>query len=640
MICYLLSHSSGGPATGARRLRLPVAKTIHYAGLAQSMMATPKEINHPKQISRPFLSLLIAAAVAVFILVTIGGTVRVTGSGLGCPDWPLCHGRIIPPFQFNTLVEYTHRLAASLTTPLILMAGAIGWWRYRGYPLITVPLTAAMVLLGVEVVLGGITVLTELPPAIVTVHLATAESIFALLLATLVWYWQAPAKQSQITLQTALNLREWAAWGAASVMVILLSGSYIVGQGAGTVCAGWPFCDGGISPRLSIQWLHMAHRVLAALGGLLALWVGFKAMRSNGASPVIRWLGASVIALAVIQTLVGAANPWTGFSQLARIAHLSLATALWGANVVLLASVWRPQAKAGAGGAGLFSLIADFLALTKPLIIMLLLVTALGGMFLAAQGTPPASTIFFVLFGGSLGAGGANAINHFLDRDIDQSMSRTRVRPIPGQRISPTIALLFGIVLNIIAFAVLATWVNLLSAVLTLCATLFYVFIYTMWLKRTTVQNIVIGGAAGAFPPLVGWAAVTGSLALPAWYLFAIVFFWTPPHFWALSIMIQNDYAKANIPMMPVVRGVPETARQILLHSVILVTLTILFITVQPVGTLYILGAVLLGAYFLYLAWRLFRNPGIPAARRLYLFSLLYLTSLFLLAMLGAVFGI
>ncbi|MBI4339078.1 MAG: protoheme IX farnesyltransferase [Chloroflexi bacterium] len=595
----------------------------------------PPAYLQPRRISRPFLALLIAAATAVFVLITIGGTVRVTGSGLGCPDWPLCHGSIIPPLQFNTLVEYTHRLAASITSPLILLAAVVAWWRYRSFPLITVPLTAALVLLGVEVVLGGITVLAELPPAIVTAHLALAESIFALLLATLVWYWRRPTPEDR----RPSSLVRWAATAAAGTFIVLLSGSFIVGQGVGSSCARWPLCDGGFLPTLPVQWLHMAHRIVAMAGGLLALWVAWKTQRSAGATPGMRWAGVAVATLAIAQTLVGAANPWTRFSEVARIAHLSLATALWGSTVLLLALAWRPATapSPGKAGGGLLVAIADYLALTKPLIIMLLLLTALGGMFVAAGGPPPATLAFLVLLGGSLGGGGANAINHYLDRDIDESMSRTRQRPLPGQRIAPRNALVYGTMLNILAFAILATWVNLLSALLTLGATLFYVFVYTLWLKRTTVQNIVIGGAAGAFPPLVGWAAVTGGLALPAWYLFAIVFFWTPPHFWALAIIMQNDYAKAKVPMMPVVQGVPETTRHILLHSLLLVTLSLLIVTVQPLGWLYPVGAALLGGYFLYLAWRLFRHPGIPAARRLYLYSLLYLALLFGLAMAGSV---
>ncbi|MBI4312581.1 MAG: protoheme IX farnesyltransferase [Chloroflexi bacterium] len=605
--------------------------TRQTQGIAAGRSAAP-----PKQFSRPFLALLIAASAAVFVLVTIGGTVRVTDSGLGCPDWPLCHGRIIPPFQFNTLVEYTHRLAASITSPLILLAAIVAWWRYRAFPLITVPLTITLVLLGVEVILGGITVLTELPPAIVTVHLAIAESIFALLLTTLIWYWTKPEAASR----TATALRPWAMWGALAAFAVLLSGSYIVGQGAGSVCTRWPLCDGGLFPSLPIQWLHMVHRALAAAGGLLALYVAAKAWTAKGAAPSVRWAGTAIALAAVAQTLVGAANPWTQFSAPARITHLSLATAMWGSTVVLAAMVWRPlPGGQGEGRLGLVGFIADYLALTKPLIIMLLLLTALTSMFLAAGGPPPASMVLLVLIGGALGAGGANAINHVLDRDIDESMARTRVRPIPGQRITPAKAMAFGVVLNVIAFIMLGVWVNLLSAFLTLGASLFYIFIYTIWLKRRTVQNIVIGGAAGAFPPLIGWAAVTGSLSLPAWYLFAIVFFWTPPHFWALAIMMQNDYAKAKVPMMPVVLGVKATTRQILLHSLVLVTLTVLLVTVQPLGWLYAAAAGLLGAYFLYRAWRLFRNPGIPAARRLYLYSLLYLALLFTAAILSTLLG-
>jgi protoheme IX farnesyltransferase len=274
--------------------------------------------------------------------------------------------------------------------------------------------------------------------------------------------------------------------------------------------------------------------------------------------------------------------------------------------------------------------IGDYIALMKPKIILLLLVTALGAMFLAAQGAPPSGTIALVLIGGSLASGGANALNHYLDRDIDQMMGRTRRRPLPGRRVEPWQALLFGVALNAIAFAMLASGVNLLSAILTLSATLFYVFIYTSWLKRSTTQNIVIGGAAGAIPPMVGWAAVTGSLSLEPWYLFAIVFFWTPPHFWALALMIKDDYEQAGVPMLPVVRGVKETAWSILLHAITLVTITILFVILDDVGAVYGGAAIALGAIFLAMSLRLLRTLSLVDAKRLYLFSLLYLALLFL----------
>jgi protoheme IX farnesyltransferase len=259
----------------------------------------------------------------------------------------------------------------------------------------------------------------------------------------------------------------------------------------------------------------------------------------------------------------------------------------------------------------------------------MLLITALGGMFLAANGPPPLIIALLVMSGGSLAAGGASAINNAIDWDIDQRMRRTRSRPVADGRIGPKSALIFGIILNMIAFGLLAIWVNYLSACLTLGATLFYVLIYTKWLKRSTTQNIVIGGAAGAIPPVVGWAAITGGLGLPALYLFSIIFFWTPPHFWALSLLIQGDYEMAGVPMLPVVKGIPATTKNIFLYTVILVTITILFFTIGAVGFLYLFGATVLGSIFLYLSYNLIRSSGKRSARNLYLYSLLYLALMF-----------
>ena len=576
------------------------------------------------------LGLLIASAVAVFFLITLGGVVRVTGSGLGCPDWPLCHGQIIPPLDFNTLIEYSHRLAASLTSVLIVAATVVVWWRHRESKQVVWVTTLAVGLLGVEVILGGITVLTELPPTIVTVHLATAETIFALLLLAIIL----TRRRGVSKVESNHPIYKWAVVTALVSFAIIMSGSYTVGRGAGTICPSWPLCDGSLFPTLSLAWVHMAHRILAGLGGILIIWVAVKAWQGRRGSTGIGLAGVAVGTLVIAQMVVGAANPWTGFASWARAAHLTMATGLWGGTVVMAALAWNGQVLNPSGrlGASLRT-VPDYLTLTKPMIIVLLLITALGGMFLAAQGVPPLSTALLVMLGGSLGAGGANALNHFLDRDIDLQMGRTKVRPLPGNRIAPRNALVFGVTLNVLAFGVLALFVNLLSALLTLGATLFYVFVYTMWLKRSTPQNIVIGGAAGAVPPMVGWAAITGGLELPALYLFALVFFWTPPHFWALSLLIRKDYARAGIPMLPVVRGIPETARSILLYSLILVSVSILFVTIQAVGWLYATGAVGLGAIFLYLAWRLLRMESISAARHLYLYSLLYLTLLFVFVM-------
>ena len=276
-----------------------------------------------------------------------------------------------------------------------------------------------------------------------------------------------------------------------------------------------------------------------------------------------------------------------------------------------------------------WAVLNDYLTLTKPPIILLLLITAAGGMFLAAKGIPSLPLLGLVWAGGALASAGANAINHQLDRDIDLVMSRTRQRPVADQRISPAKALIFGIMLNLLAFLVLAAWVNLLAAALTLSATLFYVFVYTLWLKRSTPQNIVIGGAAGSIPPLVGWAAVTGGLDLPAVYLFAIIFFWTPPHFWALSLLIQQDYERARIPMLPVVATRDYTTLNIFLYTLVLVGITAIFAASPAVHGIYLLAALVLGGIFLTLAWRLRRESTRKRARTLYLYSLLYLALLF-----------
>jgi protoheme IX farnesyltransferase len=291
-----------------------------------------------------------------------------------------------------------------------------------------------------------------------------------------------------------------------------------------------------------------------------------------------------------------------------------------------------------AASSGIIALFNDYITLTKPPIISLLLITAIGGMFLAAAGIPSLQILTLVCVGGALGAGGANAINHFLDQDIDALMSRTIKRPVPSNRIPPVAALIFGVALNAGAFFVLAYWVNIISAVLTLAATLFYVLIYTGWLKRNTPQNIVIGGAAGAIPPMVGWAAVTGSIDLPAVYLFTIIFFWTPPHFWALSLMIQDDYKAAGVPMLPVVAGEKRTTQNIFIYSLALVGLTLLFSFSNAVGLIYLGSAATLGAYFIYLAWKLLQDYNVRNAKYLYLFSLLYLALLFAVMLPDSVF--
>jgi protoheme IX farnesyltransferase len=281
--------------------------------------------------------------------------------------------------------------------------------------------------------------------------------------------------------------------------------------------------------------------------------------------------------------------------------------------------------------------VADYVALTKPRIIVLLEVTAFFAMVMAAHGWPGLRLVLATMVGGALAAGGANTINMWFDRDIDQAMTRTCSRPIPSGRIEATHALLFGVVLELASFAVLTSFANLLAATLALSALLFYVLVYTMWLKRTSMQNIVIGGAAGAMPPLVGWAAVTGRLSVSALFLFAIIFYWTPPHFWALALLIRRDYEMARVPMLPVVKGDRQTRAQIGLYTVVMVAVTMLPVFTRSLGWVYLAGAAVLDAIFLAYALQTWRDPGARSAGRLFHYSLLYLALLFAVAALDSV---
>jgi heme o synthase len=285
--------------------------------------------------------------------------------------------------------------------------------------------------------------------------------------------------------------------------------------------------------------------------------------------------------------------------------------------------------------ASLFRVVSDYVTLLKPTIILLLVITELSAMVVAARGWPRPEVLIGALVGGAMAAGGAGAVNQWFDRDIDQLMPRTRRRPIAAGRVSPAAGLTFGIAVGLLGVALIALTTNLLAAVLALAGGLVYVFVYTMWLKRSTAQNIVIGGAAGAFPPLVGWAAATGSLSPLAWVLFAIIFFWTPPHFWALALLLNKQYSAAKVPMLPVVAGERRTRRSIFFYTVLLFAISL--VPLVWLGPIYAVAAVALGAAFLALAGRATRRRDGASAVALFHYSLAYLALLFPAAALASV---
>jgi heme o synthase len=366
--------------------------------------------------------------------------------------------------------------------------------------------------------------------------------------------------------------------------------------------------------------LGAAHRVLAALAlpPLVALVVAARLAHPRLFVPALSAL--VLFGIAALVTLPGL--------------HLALAAIAFAATLVATVATYRGGEPAPRAS------WRDYVTLTKPRIMSLLLITGLCAMFVGAEGVPAAWLVVVTMTGLALACGGASALNHVLDRDIDKLMGkRTRARPLAAERMPPTRALEFGLALSAFSFVLLASLVNVLTATLALIGNLFYVLVYTRWLKRSTPQNIVIGGAAGAVPPLVGWAAVTGNLTLPALWLFLIVFFWTPPHFWALALLIRRDYEAARIPMLPVVRGVRETTRQIVLYSLVLVGVTAVPFIWGTLGVGYLVAALALGGAFIWLALRLRRDATPRRAALLFHFSLLYLALLFVAMALDPVFG-
>jgi heme o synthase len=273
--------------------------------------------------------------------------------------------------------------------------------------------------------------------------------------------------------------------------------------------------------------------------------------------------------------------------------------------------------------------VSSYINLIKPHVTVLLLGTTVATMAIAQQGMPNLGRMLATLVGGLLAAGSANCINCYIDRDIDQLMTRTQRRSLPAGKVQPRQALIFGIVMGASSFLIFGSLVNLLSAVLALAAILFYVFIYTLWLKRSSTQNIVIGGAAGAVPVLIGWAAQTNTLTLAAIWLFAIIFYWTPPHFWALSLLIEKDYARANVPMLPVVMGERETKKQILLYSLLLLAVTLILFAMQTMGYFYLICALVLGSILVYMSIRLLLDHSRKWARTIFWYSNCYLALIF-----------
>ncbi len=621
-----------------------------------------------------FQKTAVATVIATILLVTVGVIVRATGSGMGCPDWPLCYGQVIPPLDDpKAWWEWIHRTIAAAIGFLILGLAYFAWKDHRDRRSILWPSLLAVVLVGFQAWLGRETVRLNNAGDSVIAHLAAAMSLLGVLVyVTVRAFYSArlPARggSQRFTLLAVLT--------AAAMFALLLFGSNVTAQDAGLVFPDWPLMNGTLVPFTpglddqvrGLYEVHVLHRYVAAVV-LLLVWVtAFVAWRTQRSRGMVVRLAMAMALIYPAQVLMGGLQVLTVLADWTQTLHVALSALLWGLSVALAVTAYyearmaAPEASelasgrpggpgGGAGGdpqggpreAGTSTRAATvraYIALTKPRIIELLLITTIPAMVLATRDLPGMSLpewlrlAFWTMVSGSLAAGSANAINQYLDRDIDLLMSRTRRRPLPAHDVTPENALVFGIVLGVVSIALMAWFVNLVAAFLTLLAIAFYVVVYTIMLKRTTPQNIVIGGAAGALPPVIGWAAVTGRIEIPALLLFALVFYWTPPHFWALALRIRKDYEAARVPMLPVVKGVPETTRQIALYTILLVAISLVFWPVAAMGPIYLVAAVGLGAVFLWRAFVLWRQATSPEgslaqAIRLYRYSISYLTLLF-----------
>jgi protoheme IX farnesyltransferase len=429
---------------------------------------------------------------------------------------------------------------------------------------------------------------------------------------------------------------------AGAIYALLLFGSNVTGTDTGLLYPDWPLMGGTLFPPITeLSTPMIVHRYATAIVALIlisALWI---VRREQGSPAHVRQLLTYATVVFAVQCVIGAVQIFTKLAPWTQTLHVALATMIWiltvgAASIALLEGRGAGRSLADAAERAPQTrreTLAAYIALTKPRIVELLLITTVPAMLLAAQGFPPLALIAATLVGGSLSAASANVFNCIIDADIDAQMARTAARPLVTGRISVGAALLFASTLGVASFIFLALTTTIMAAFISLLAIAFYVLIYTLILKRSTPQNIVIGGAAGALPPVIGWAAVTGDISLVPILLFALVFYWTPPHFWALALRIGADYAAAGVPMLPVTAGPAETARQIWLYTILLVAMSLMLWAVAGMGLVYLAVAVIGGGIFLLRAWRLrsdvLGDGLLRGATRLYRFSISYLTLIF-----------
>ncbi|HSQ27645.1 MAG TPA: heme o synthase [Anaerolineales bacterium] len=588
--------------------------------------------------------LLLAAVFLTFVLMVIGGIMRVSNSTGACADWPTCLGRWTPPDETPAFIDYTHRALSALAIPLLASALFIAAKAFRNFSWIIQPIILANILMFVQIILGAwVSTNVDVNPWISSLHLLFSLLMQTCLLISLVAASQLTANTSlQTTFQPKISLRSPFTRVSLAVfslsLLLMVSGTAVASMDASQACSSWPLCDLNQAKMQVSDWVNIIHRFFVALNAFAITGLVISAWRTQRTQTTTLVAASATTVLFFAQALLGA-KMIDGFSTYLLALHQATALSAWiTLSLTVVSSGFSHRTQEDEREEILTiqhrkGLLKDLLMLTKPIVVALLLVTTFAGMVIGAQAWPSFELTFWTLLGGFMAAGGSGAINQYIDRYDDGKMQRTQKRPIPDGRLTASEGLAFGVMLLLSSFFILVAFVNFLAALLSLAGMIYYVVIYSLLLKKTTVQNIVIGGGAGAIPPLVGWAAATGSLNFPSLLLFAVIFMWTPPHFWALALVRRKDYARAGVPMLPVIRGEKETRWQILLYTIELVVLSMMLPLLGLGGSIYLIGAGILGLWLLAAAWKVWRLGGNKLAWKMYRYSSMYLAFLFFVLM-------